>query len=62
MSEVPKHMYILSKVYWDIVDGLVANNFDPTLAQEIATSVFKEFKPLPKESIREYIIEKEIGK
>jgi len=62
MSEVPKHMYILSKVYWDIVDALITNNFAPIQAQEIATELFKEFKPLPKESIREYIIEKEIGK
>lgn len=53
MSNVPKHMHILSKVYWEIVDALMKNKFYEKEAQNIAIKFFKQFSPLPRESVQE---------
>ena len=52
---IPKHVHVLSKVYWEIVDGLTKNNFPLEDAENITTMFFKCFKPLPRDSVKEKI-------
>ena len=54
MSNIPKHMYVLSKVYWEIMDGLQKNGFSKKEAENITKNFFKQFLPLPRESIKEF--------
>lgn len=51
MSNIPRHMYILSKVYWEIVDALTKNGFYEKEAQNVAIKFFKQFSPLPRKNV-----------
>jgi len=51
MANVPRHMHILSQVYWEMVDALKKNNYSDKQAQRVATLFFKQFSPLPRESV-----------
>lgn len=51
MIEAPKHMHDLSKIYWQMVDDLVKNNFSKAKAENIVANFFKQFKPLPRNKL-----------
>jgi len=59
MSNIPRHMYVLSKVYWEIVDALMKNKFHEKEAKIIAIKFFKQFSPLPREKSAENVVTKE---
>lgn len=50
--KLPSHMHRLSKIYWEIVDCLVKNNFSEEAAQNIVTNFFKDFQPIPRGSVK----------
>jgi len=53
MANVPKHMHALSKIYWEIVEGLKKNGFTEELAQNVVSLFFTQFTPLPRKSVKE---------
>lgn len=52
MSELPSQVHRTSALWWDMVGGLMKNDFPENQAYNIVNEFFQNFKPIPRDKVQ----------